>query len=99
MQLCVDASFTELSFANLRELIAVRAVEEHRPISMELARAVLAIRRPSCAAAAFGREPDDEGCACIPTHFRWRRRAQHRRGADDANADTKRLSARASTQR
>lgn len=44
VRLCVDASFTELSFANLRELILVRAVEEHRAISLELARAVLAIR-------------------------------------------------------
>lgn len=44
VRLCVDGSFTELSFANLRELILVRAVEEHRAISLELARAVLAIR-------------------------------------------------------
>lgn len=44
VRLCVDASFTELSFSNLRELILVRAVEEHRAISLELARAVRAIR-------------------------------------------------------
>lgn len=44
VHLCVDAEFTELSFSNLRELILVRAAEEHRAISLELARAVLAIR-------------------------------------------------------
>lgn len=44
VRLCVDASFTEMSFSNLRELIVVRAVEEHRALSLELARAVLAIR-------------------------------------------------------
>lgn len=44
VRLCVDSSFTELSFTNLRELILVRAADEHRAISLELARAVLAIR-------------------------------------------------------
>lgn len=44
VNLCGDSSFTELSFSNLRELILVGAEEEHRAISLELARAVLAIR-------------------------------------------------------
>lgn len=44
VRLCVDKTFTELSFANLRQLILVRAASEHRAISLELARAVLAIR-------------------------------------------------------
>lgn len=42
--LCVDDSFTEMSFSNLRELILVGAMDEQRAISLELARAVLGIR-------------------------------------------------------
>lgn len=42
--LCIGEGFTEMSFVNLRELILVGAMEEHRAISLELARAVLEIR-------------------------------------------------------
>lgn len=43
--LCGDNdSFTEVSFSNLRELLLVQAVDEHRAISLELARAVLSMR-------------------------------------------------------
>ena len=45
VNLCVDSSFTEISFSNLRELILVDAFDEHRAISLELARAVLTMRK------------------------------------------------------
>ncbi|KAI0561342.1 GTP pyrophosphokinase [Gracilaria domingensis] len=44
IQLCAHSHFTEMSFSNLRELILVGAMEEPRAISLEVARAVLAIR-------------------------------------------------------
>lgn len=44
VNLCVDYSFTEMSFSNLRELILVDALEEHRAISLELACAILYMR-------------------------------------------------------
>lgn len=44
VNLSVDSQFTEMSFSNLRELILVGAMDEHRAISLELARAVLAMR-------------------------------------------------------
>lgn len=42
--LCEDDEFTEMSFSNLRELVLVGAMDEHRAISLELAHAVLRIR-------------------------------------------------------
>lgn len=44
VNLCMEPSFTEMSFSNLRELILAVAADEHRAISLELARAVLQIR-------------------------------------------------------
>lgn len=56
VNLCMDDSFTDLSYSNLRELILVGAMDEHRAISLELARAVLAIRTIEACEDAKGRE-------------------------------------------
>lgn len=44
IELCMQPHFTEMSFANLRQLILVAGMDEHRAISLQLARALLSIR-------------------------------------------------------